>query len=48
MKNKIIEKIFEEKLPDWNELKQIREYIEFLEDLTEKEAENNQRGGIKC
>ena len=36
MRNKLIENIFEEKLPNWQELEEVKEYIENLEEAEEE------------
>lgn len=41
MKNKTIEKIFEEKLPQWKELEEVKEYIENLEEVDEEHRKIN-------
>lgn len=41
MKNKTIEKIFEEKLPQWKELEEVKEYIENLEEVEEEHKKIN-------
>lgn len=41
MRNKLIEKIFEEKLPQWKELEEVKEYIENLEEVDEEHRKIN-------
>ena len=41
MRNKLIENIFEEKLPNWQELEEVKEYIENLEELEEEHRKIN-------
>lgn len=41
MRNKLIENIFEEKLPNWKELEEIKEYIENLEEIEEEHKREN-------
>ena len=41
MRNKLIENIFEEKLPNWQELEEIKEYIETLEEIEEEHKREN-------
>lgn len=41
MKNKTIENIFEEKLPNWKELEEVKKYIENLEEVDEEHRKIN-------
>ncbi len=41
MRNKLIENIFEEKLPQWKELEEVKEYIENLEEIEEEHKREN-------
>lgn len=41
MRNKLIENIFEEKLPKWEELEEVKEYIENLEEVEEEHRKIN-------
>lgn len=41
MRNKLIENIFEEKLPNWKELEEVKEYIENLEEVDEEHRKIN-------
>lgn len=41
MRNKLIENIFEEKLPEWQELEEVKEYIENLEEVDEEHRKIN-------
>ena len=42
MRNKLIENIFEEKLPNWQELEEVKEYIENLEEVEEHRKINGE------